>query len=90
MFGELLSEAHREEKATYRMMLLKILQCIRFLAQGLPLRGVGADADSNLLQLLQLQCVDCPELSVWLSKKTDNYTSHDIQNEMKIMALQIL
>ena len=89
--GELLSEAHREEKATNRRMLLKILQCIRFLAhQGLPLRGVGADADSNLLQL-QLQCVDCPELSVWLSKKTDKYTSHDIQNEMmKIMALQIL
>ena len=45
---------------------------------------------SNLLQLLQLQCAECPELSVWLSKKTDNYTSHDIQNEMKIMALQIL
>jgi len=62
--GELLSEAHREEKATNRMMPLKILQCIWFLArQGLPLRGVGADANSNL-QLLQLQCVDCPELSV--------------------------
>lgn len=88
--GKLLSEAHREEKATNRMMLLKILQCIWFLArQGLPLRGVGADADSNLLQLLQLQCVHCPELSVWLSK-TGKYTSHNIQNEMKIMALQIL
>jgi len=89
---ELLSEAHREEKATNRRVLLKILQRIRFLGrQGLPLSGVGADADSNLLQLLQLQCVDCPELSVWLSKKTDKYTSHNIQNEMmKIMALQIL
>ena len=73
-------------------MLLKIIQCIKFLArQRFPLRGVGADAESHLLQLLQLQCVDCPELSMWLSKKTDKYTSHDIQNEMlKIMALQIL
>ena len=90
--GELLCEAHREEKATNRRMLLKILQCIQFLAhQGLPLRGVGADADSHLLQLLQLRCVDCPELSVWLSKETDKYTSHDIQNEMiKIMGLHIL
>ena len=48
--AELLSEAHREEKATNRRALLKKLQCIRFWArQGLPLRGVGADADSNLL-----------------------------------------
>ena len=62
---ELLSDAHREQKATNKRMLLKILQCIRFLAhQGLPLRGVGADVDSNLRQLLELQCVDCPGLSV--------------------------
>ena len=82
----------QQEKATNRRMLLKILLCIRFLAcQGLSLRGVGADADSNLLQLLQLQYMDCPELSGWMSKKTGKITSHDIQNEMmKIMALQIL
>ena len=90
--GELLSKAHQEEKATNRKMLLKILQCIRFLArQGLPLRGHGGDSDGNLNQLLQLQCIDCLELSVWLRKKTDKYTSHDIQNEiMRIMAMHIL
>lgn len=57
---------------------------------GKLLSEARADADSNLLQLLQLQCVHCPELSVWLSKKTGKYTSHYIQNEMKIMAQQIL
>ena len=80
------------KRATNRRMLLKIIQCIQFLArQGLPLRGIGADADSNLLQPLQLQYIDCPELRAWLSKKMDKYTSHNIQNEMmKIMAMQIL
>ena len=43
------------------------------------------------MQLLRLQCIECPELGVWMTKKTDKYTSHDIQNEcLKIMALQIL
>lgn len=90
--GELLSVAHREEKAVNRRMLIKIICTIKFLAhQGLPLRGVGADADSNLVQLLQLQSRDCPELCTWLQKKTNKYTSHDIQNEiMSIMAMQIL
>jgi hypothetical protein len=74
--GELLSKAHKEEKAMNRRMLLKILHCIRFLArQGLPLRGVGADGDSNLLQLLQLESVDCPMLHEWLAKKRQTNTS---------------
>ena len=61
--GELLSQEHQKEKATNRRMLLKILQSIRFLArQGLPLRSGGGDSESNLMQLLQLQCVKCPEL----------------------------
>ena len=36
-------------------------------------------------------CIDSTNLSVWLRKKTDKHTSHDIQNEMlKIMAVKIL
>ena len=75
-----------------RRVLLKIIRTIKFLArQGLPLRGVGADADSNLVQLLKLQSRDCPELCTWLQKKTNKCTSPDIQNEiMSIMAMQIL
>lgn len=75
--GELLSVAHREEKAVNRRMLIKIIRTIKFLApQGLPLRGVGADADSNLVQLLQLQSRDCPELCTWLQKKKPTSIHH--------------
>lgn len=90
--GEFLSRAHYKEKVTNRNMLLNILRCVRFLAQqDLPLRGVGSDADSNLRQVLLLQCVDNLDLGAWLRKKTDKYTSHNIQNEMlKIMAVKIL
>ena len=35
--------------------------------------------------------LDCSEIEVWMKKKTNKYTSHDIQNEcLQIMALQIL
>ena len=90
--GELLSQEHKEEKATNRKMFLKILQNIRFLSrQGLPLRGGDADGDSNFIQLLHLRGIDCPEIEAWMKKKTNKYTSHDIQNEcLQIMALQIL
>ena len=90
--GELLSREHQEEKATNRRMLLKVLQNIRFLArQGLSLRGDHGDADSNFIQLMHLRSVDCPEVESWMTKKSNKYTSHDIQNEcLQIMALQIL
>ena len=89
--GELLSAAHQQEKKTNRAMFLKVLGCIRFLArQGLALRGDGEN-ESNLMQLLRFQCVDCPDLSNWLSKKTNKFVSHDIQNEiLKLMALTVL
>ena len=90
--GELLSQQHQEEKATNRKMLVKIFENIRFLArQGLPLRGNDRDVDSNFIQLLHLHGVDCPEVKPWMKKKTNKYTSHDIQNEcLQVMALQIL
>ena len=90
--GELLSQKHQEEKAANRTMFLKVLQDLRFLTrQGLPLRGGCEDADSNYIQLLHLRSMDCPELIGWMKKKTNKYTSHDIQNKcLQIMALQIL
>ena len=78
--GELLSQEHKEEKATNRKMFLKILQNIRFLSrQGLALRGGDADSDSNFIQLMHLRGIDCPEVEAWMKKKTNKYTSHDIQ-----------
>ena len=89
---EMLNEQHKAEKAVNRRMFLRILHNLRFLArQGLPLRGCEGDTDSNFLQLLCLQQVDFPEIMPWLSRKTNKYTSHDIQNEcLQLMALHIL
>ena len=88
---ELLSAQHKAEKEVNRKMFLRIIHNIRFLArQGLPLRGCEGDANGNFTQLLHLQQVDFPEMS-WLSRKTNKYTSHDIQNKcLQIMAWHIL
>ena len=64
----------------------------KFLArQGIALRGDGDEKDSNFLQLLLLRSVDDPSILSFLQRKTDKYTSPQIQNELfKIMALQVL
>ena len=89
--GEYLSKEHQHEKQERRQCLLKIHSNIQFLArQGLPLRGHGSGMDSNFLQLLKLQAQDDPRIESWLNKRTDKYTSADIQNEiLKVMALKI-
>ena len=88
--GAQLSHQYAQEKELNRRMLIKILSCIKFLArQGLPLRGHGADADGNLFQLLKFQGDD--EMQDWLQRRTDKYTSHEVQNTfLKMMALDVL
>ena len=95
--GELISTKHALEKYHSRRILLKILRNVRYLArQALPLRGdwrknQKSEADSNIYQLLQLRCDEDPSIVEWLRKKTNKFTSADIQNEMlEIMALRIL
>ena len=92
--GEILSHEHEEEKGTNQKMFLLILEVIRFLVQqGLPLRGNDDDAENNFIQLLHLHGKHCAPQNFhhWLSKKTNKYTSHEIQNEcIQIMALHIL
>ena len=47
--------------------------------------------DSNFIQLLQLRACDDPGVKDWLRKKTNKYTSPEIQNEMlEVMALEVL
>ena len=89
--GEGLSKEHEQENAENRAMFRRIIQNVRFLAwQGLLLRGHGDGADSNFTQLLRLRAFDVPAVLPWM-KKTDKYTSSDIQNEcLQIMALSIL
>ncbi len=88
--GELLSTQHEREKAQNRAMFHRILQNLCFLAlQGLALRGDGED--SNFTQLLRLRAFDCPEVMTWVDRKTNKYTSGNMQNEcLQVMALHIL
>lgn len=90
--GELLNAQHGKEKALNRDMFRRVLQNVRFLArQGLALRGQGDGAESNFIQLMRLRSFDCPEVLEWMDKKTNKYTSPDIQNEcLQLMALHIL
>ena len=63
--GELLSNAHKREKELARDSLRIIISSIRYLArQEVALRG--DDAESNLIQLLQLRTEDNPKLGEWL------------------------
>ena len=52
------------------------------------------DAESNFIQLLHLygkHCAPSQNIHHWLSKKTNKYISHKIQNEcIQIMALHML
>ena len=78
--------------AENRKCLLKIIETVQFLGrQGLALRGKENDENSNFWQLVKLRTKDFPKMKQWLEKKTEKYTSHDIQNEMLIlMAHQII
>lgn len=89
---EMTSEKIKSNMQENRKCLLKIIEIIQFLGrQGLALRGDESDENSNFMQLLKLRCKDFPKLIDWLEKKTEKYTSHDIQNEiLKLMAHQIL
>lgn len=65
---------------------------MRFLArQALPLQGDGDESESNYIQLFKLHGEDDVRVFDWLRKKTDKYTSADMQNEMiRVMAHQVL
>ncbi len=90
--AEILSAKLAKDKMERRQCFLKILSNIRFLGrQGLPLRGHGDEADSNYMQLMKLRSEEDSRVKDWLKKKTDKYTSPEIQNEiLKLMALSVL
>ena len=90
--GETLSSQLAKEKLERRLCFLKLMSSVRYLArQALPIRGDGDESNSNYMQLLKLRGEDDARIFEWLKKKTDKYTSEDIQNEMlKTMALHIL
>ena len=90
-----LSSAKAEERKKNQACFLKVLSSIHFLArQGLALRGDGCgEIEGNYTQLLKLRASDesSVHLNEWLKRKSDKYTSHDMQNEMLgVMALNLL
>ena len=83
---------HASQIAKNQKVLLTILSNLRFLGrQANPLRGDGSGLESNFQQLLCLCALENPHITEWLKRKTDTYTSPEIQNELlKIMSLQVL
>ena len=95
--GELISEQHYLEKVKNRKVLLMLMSNVRYLAQqSLPLRGnwdesSKAEENSNFHQLIKLPSQQDPEILEWLQRKSNKYTSPEIQNEMlEAMALGLL
>ena len=88
----MLSSAHAKEKASKRKCLMKFAENIRHLSsQRIAFCGDGDEVHSNFMQLIHLRALDDPNLVVFVSKKTNKYTSPQIQNELlRIMALQSL
>ena len=89
--AEICDNQCKDEKNANREMLMHILKNVRFLArQGLRLGGSSNDKESNFIQLLHLHNTG-KSVDAWLSKKTNKYTSHDIQDQLlEEMAHKIL
>ena len=87
--GEMCNHSHKEEKKANRKMFMHILKITRFLVrQWLPSRGHNDDTESNFIQLLRLHKANDVDR---LSKKSNKFTSHDIQDSiLKEMAHKIL
>ena len=69
---ELLDIGHALKKPMNRRILLTILQNLRVAArQGLPVRGDGAESNSNFRQLLHLRAEDNPSIVEWLKRKNE-------------------
>ena len=82
----------KKKREKNRECLLKILSNVRFLErQGLALRGDGDEKDGNFAYIMKLRGEDDAKLLDWLKRKTNQYTSADMHNEMlQVMALKIL
>ena len=85
------SNAMKAEMLENRKCMIKIIECIQYLArQGIPLQG-STECESNLIHLLCLRSKDDKTLKKWLAQKSDKYVSHDIQNELlRIMSQSVI
>ena len=85
------NDAAKKTMATNWFCLLKIIECLQYLAPQAMLMQGDTDEESNFIQLLKLRGKDQPVLLKWLERKDDKYTSHEIQNEIiSIMANNVI
>lgn len=84
-----ISSQLKKKQHHHRSMLLLQLSSLRYLTkQGLAIR-VHEEKDGNLVQLLQCQSENIPELQDWLTRH--KYLSLDIVNEMiELLGQQLL
>ena len=87
----MIDENEKKRSVLNRHIFLSILETLQYLArQGLAVWG-DDDDEPNFNQLMRMQSKKSPELTDWLSKKTERYTSHDVQNEIiNLMSNQIM
>ena len=77
----MVKSAERTAQEVARKNLRRLITTVKYLAQeGIAFRGHAA-SEGHFKELLRLRADDSPELREWLKKK-ENFTHHDIQNEM--------
>ena len=87
-----ITSALEEYKDINRKTITKIVSNIHLLCRRrIPLLSDGDGNNSNFTQIVHIRTKDNTALSTWLVKKTNKYTSWQMQNEMlKVMALCVL
>lgn len=90
--GEQLSHQHAIQKEKNRDALYQIFSSVKYLCrQGLSLRGDGNEKDGNFIQLLLTKAEEDKNLSLWMKRKENVYTSPEIQNEIvKVLGVRVL
>ncbi|XP_025265106.1 zinc finger MYM-type protein 1-like [Camponotus floridanus] len=76
----------------HRTALRKIFSTLKVLAkQGLPLRGINNDENSNFIQILKARAEDVSELESWLKRNGHKWLHHDVQNEiLELMVAKVM
>lgn len=84
------STAHSKAKKNNRKCLLTIIPNLKFLARLLcVISGDGDESNSNFMQLLKLSGRSNPKVYEWIINKSNNFTSHNIQNDILIMTMSL-
>ena len=81
---EQLQEQLKSQIEENRSCLLKIVQCIAYLArQGIAFRKNKQEEESNFKQLLLLWAVDDKSFQKWIENSYDRHFSPSVQNEIQ-------